>query len=320
MRLVEIGTSIQVSSIKISPYHFRKETVGEHLDRLGKSIQQVGLIHAIGVVRNGNGYELINGHRRVRAHQELNMSEIRANIYEFTPDEQADEGTKQQAIAQFLFAANQSEPLVPVERARFYHDAIDKLGLTLQDLADVHNRSVEEIEDDLMYLNIATSVLDLVAAAPQKFSNEHLRILAEYSSPSKKKAWRITPDEQEKLAKKLLNQEDKRIVESPRLFENAIKDTVRERRSKAEEVKKRLRGPRNQVEAIKDLVRGVESVEKAAKELDKIDITLVSEIDLADKRELISRLYSLSESLVAYAEQKINSLKVRRNVAQAVKA
>jgi hypothetical protein len=68
------------------------------------------------------------------------------------------------------------------------------------------------------------------------------------------------------------------------------------------------------------LVRGVEAVEKAAKELDKIDITLVSEIDLADKRELISRLYSLSESLVAYAEQKINSLKVRRNVAQAVKA
>jgi ParB family chromosome partitioning protein len=320
MNLVEVGKTIRVSDIKISPYHFRKETVAENLERLGKSIQQVGLIHAVSVVKDTNGFELINGHRRLRAHEQLGIPGIRANVYEFTPEERADEAAKQAAIAQFLFAANQSEPLVPVERARFYRDAIDKLGLSLEDLAEVHNCAVSEIEDDLMYLSIATPVLDLVAAAPQRFGNEHLRILAEYASPSKKKAWRITPEEQEKLAKKLLNQEDKKMVASPKVFEAAIRETVRERRAKAEEVKKRLRGPRSEVEAIKDLVSRVEDVEKAERELEKVDLALVTEIDLADKREIMSRLYSVSETLVAYAEQKINSLKVKRHAAQAVRA
>ena len=295
----------------------RHFTLGGHI---ASSITQVGLIHAVGVVRDGNGYELINGHRRLRAHQQLAKPEIRANLYEFTAQERADEATKQNAIAQFLFAANQSEPLVPIERARFYNDAMDKLGLSLSDLAEVHNRSVNEIEEDRMYLNIATPVLDLIAAAPKKFSSEHLRVLAEYASPGKKKTWRITPEEQERLAKKLLNQEDKKLVASPKVFEAAIRETVRDRRGKAEEVKKRLRGPRSEVEAIKDLVRRLEDVEKSERELQKVDLALVTEIDLADKREIISRLYSLSESLVAYAEQKINSLKVKRHGAQAARA
>src|SRR5439155_23784581 len=130
--------------IRISPYHFRKETVAENLDRLVKSIQQVGQIHAVSVVRGGDdaGYELIQGHRRLKAHEVGGIPKIRANIYEFTAEELADEATRQSAIAQFLFAANQSEPLIPVERARFYRGAMDSMGLTIEDLAEVHNRSI----------------------------------------------------------------------------------------------------------------------------------------------------------------------------------
>ncbi|OFW01803.1 MAG: hypothetical protein A3H94_07175 [Acidobacteria bacterium RIFCSPLOWO2_02_FULL_60_20] len=125
------------------------------------------------------------------------------------------------------------------------------------------------------YLNIAQPVLDLIAAAPQKFSSEHLEILAEYASPSKKKAWRITPEEQEKIAKKLLTQEDKRIVASPRVFEAEIRDMVGERRAKAGQMKKRLKGPRTQVDSVKDLVRAVEEAEKAVKGLDKVELALI---------------------------------------------
>lgn len=319
MNLIEVGKSVPVKDIKISPYHFRKETVRENLERLAKSIQQVGLIHAVSVVRDEKALELVNGHRRLEAHKLAGLSQIRANIYEFAPAEAADEPTKQQAITQFLFAANQSEPLVPVERARYYRDAIEKLGLSLAELSEIHNQSAEQIESDMRYLNIAQPVLDLIAAAPQKFSTDHLEILAEYSSASKKKAWRITPEEQERIAKKVLAQEDKRIVASPHAFEAEIREMVRERRAKAEEIKKRLKAPRTQVDSVKELVRAVEEVEKAVKGLDKVDLSLINEIELVDKREIMSRLYSLSETLVGFAERRINPLKVKRH-AEAVKA
>lgn len=262
---------------------------------------------------------MISGHRRLRAHEKLGLDQIRANIYEFAPEEAINEATKQQAITQFLFAANQSEPLIAIERARFYSLAIEKWGWGPQELSEIHNVSLEQIESELRYLNIAQPVLDLIAAAPSKFSNAHLDILAEYASPSSKKAWRLTPEEQEKVAQKLLTQEDKRIVVSPRLFEADIKKMVQERRAKAQQMNKRSKAPQTQVDAIKDLVRAIEEVERAGKELEKVDTSTITEIELVDKREIMSRLYSISETLVAFAEQKINGLKVKRH-AEAVKA
>jgi len=120
-----------------------EETVTENLERLANSIKQVGLIHAVGVVRDDGRLELVNGHRRLEAHKLAGLDSIRANVYELTPEEAADEATKQQAITQFLLAANQSEPLVPVERARYYRDALEKLGLSLTELAETHNIPVE---------------------------------------------------------------------------------------------------------------------------------------------------------------------------------
>src|SRR6266852_4126250 len=104
------------------------------------------------------------------------------------------------------------------------------------------------------------------------------------------------------------------MVSNAKTFEAAIRDTVKERRIKMEVLKKRLR-PKNNADTLKDLLRAIEEVEKSVKALGKVDLAPVSEIDLADKREIISRLYTFSESLVAFAEQKINSLKVKRYAA-----
>ena len=207
MKIKVIGVDIPIKKITISPYHFRKETGDERLEELAKSMQKFGQIHAVSVIRKNGANELINGHRRFKAAKLAGMETLRANTYEFE-DHEKDEATRRQVIAQFLLAANKQEPLVPIERARFWQWLIEELSMTQEDVAEVHNTSVDDINSDLMFLNLDTAVLDLVAAAPDRFSQQHLRVLATYASPGKK-AWRITPAEQKKLAQKLLTQEDK---------------------------------------------------------------------------------------------------------------
>ena len=95
MKPVKYGENLKVSGIKQSPFHFRKETATQKLDDLAASIREIGLIHAISVVTDGDRYELINGHRRLLAHKRAGLDTVRANIYEYEPEELADEGRKQ---------------------------------------------------------------------------------------------------------------------------------------------------------------------------------------------------------------------------------
>src|SRR5947209_2024101 len=123
MKPIAYGETLPVGSIRQSPYHFRKETSDVKLAELTESIQKLGLIHAVSVVRYPDGrLDLVNGHRRLLAHKRGGILQIRANVYEFDANELGDEQRQQQAVVQFLLAANSNEPLIPVERARAYED------------------------------------------------------------------------------------------------------------------------------------------------------------------------------------------------------
>jgi ParB family chromosome partitioning protein len=185
---------LKVNEIKLSPHHFRDTTVDKRLEQLATSFKKVGQVHAISVVRRNGSKELINGHRRWKAAPLAGMKTLRADIYEFDGKEIDNPAEQQKAIAQFLLAANMSEPLLPLERANYYDDAIQNLGMTIEDLADIHSVSVDEIREDLKFKNLSEEVIAIVQGAPDKFTQAHLKILAEYASPSDKKAWRITDE------------------------------------------------------------------------------------------------------------------------------
>ncbi len=329
MKLIDIGVDLLVKDLRISPYHFRKETAEENLDALAGSIEQVGLIHAVSTVKSSDGsgsHQLINGIRRKLAHERLGLTQIRANVYEFTEEELADEEKQQTAVAQFLLAANSAEPLLPLERARYYKEAMEHFGMSVEELSKLHSRPVNEIVSDLKWLNLSSKVTDLVAEHRDKFSDEHLRIMVEWASPEKK-AWRITANEQEMLARKVVDQEDKRLAIDPKELEKQIRQLKTEQRKrktaerKAEREKNKEEVRRRQpLQVIKDIVGSLNKVEAGIVEISKINVPEETEIELIDKRAIIEQCYRLAEGLTSFAEQNISPLRVKRVALEATGA
>ncbi len=87
--------TIPVSKINDSPYQGRMmstETDGttnkdKNMEELVRSIQASGLVTPVIVRPLGNGYELIDGHRRVFAFRQLGISDIKAIVYNSTDKE-----------------------------------------------------------------------------------------------------------------------------------------------------------------------------------------------------------------------------------------
>jgi ParB family chromosome partitioning protein len=311
VKLVQTGVQVPVKAVRISEYHFRKETVQENLDALAESLRAVGQIHNISVVLARDGeYELANGHRRLLAAKMTGLETIRADIYEFTAEEMADEQERQKAISQFLLAANQAEPLIPVERARFYRDVMENFGWDPDRICQFYGVPKADILRDLKYLNISPKVLDIVAAHPDKVGTGQLELLAEYAS-SDKKGWRISETEQVALAETLVAQTDKVAAEDPKEFERTIRRLKAEERSRRSQENK-AKQQRQPVQVVKDVVRALEGVDASCKALARIDVPATTSIEFVDKREMIDRCYELAQTLIGFADRKIGPLPLKK--------
>jgi ParB/RepB/Spo0J family partition protein len=311
MKAKKYSEQLPITKIRQSPFHFRKESAMEKMEDLAASIDSLGLIHAISVVDDGRGsYELINGHRRWLAHKHLKRKQIRSNIYEYEKDELDDEARRRQVVAEFLLAANKAEPLIPIERARYYAEAMDKFDWSVEDIARVHNVTVKSVQDDLVFLSLDDRVLDMVQASPDRFSTDHLRVLAENSSPTTRKAWRLEPDEQVKAAENLARQEDKEIVESPVAWESHVKGIVKKRRQ-AKAVANRKVG-RGTEDPVKALFKLLDTTQKQLDELTKADVSSIKEIRPEDKGQVTQDLYAMAQQLIDFTEGPIQKLQTSK--------
>ena len=79
---------VNINSIKESPYQPRKHYTDESLSELMQSIKENGLIEPLVVRKVEEAYELIAGHRRLRALQLLEQPNAPVYIIEAT-DKQA---------------------------------------------------------------------------------------------------------------------------------------------------------------------------------------------------------------------------------------
>jgi ParB/RepB/Spo0J family partition protein len=312
LEVVDIGRQMPLAQIAESAQKVRKETADQGLDDLLKSMRAHGQIHAISLVENGDGtYEVANGHRRVAAATRGDLPTLRANIYRVPAGE---EESRELLIQQHLYAANMAEPLLPVERARMFDALMRDFGFDVERVAEVfEGETPETVTDTLKYLAIDETVLDIIAANPEKFSEAHLKILAEYASPATKGAWRMKPEEQVKIAREVVDQVDKQMVRDPRKLETRIRAVVNERRA-AERVKNTA-AKKAQTDPVKALFKAIETVEGAVKQLRDLDLDAIKEIDAADKGNAIKRLYDVIEQVTVFNDSRLNKLKIRKAAA-----
>lgn len=298
MHLLEKSVDISLKKIKRSLYHWRSEPAKEDLDELAESLKAEGQIHNVSLVKlhqpaRGVEYELINGHRRYMAAKLAELETLRADIYEFDPEEVADESKRAQSILKFLFAANLQEELQPLERAETYRQALEMFGLDPEELAEFFGRSPAEVSMDLKYLFIDPAVSKTIKENYEKISSEHVRLLAEYSAPTRR-GWALSPEQQMLLIERVMSGEDKLLQTSPRALEREVKKLRKEARQAG---KKGVR-PTDEVK------KTVAALERDTRKL--VSLELPNEIDFVAKSQLISQLHTIAGELVRYARDKVS--------------
>lgn len=73
---------IPLDALKENPYQPRIEIDSEYIEELANSIRENGLIQPITVVKNGDAFTILYGHRRVAAHHKLKKDSIKAIVKE----------------------------------------------------------------------------------------------------------------------------------------------------------------------------------------------------------------------------------------------
>ena len=146
---------LPVASIQPNAHQPRTVFDEDALAELAASIQEFGLLQPVVVRKNGDGYELIVGERRWRAHQLAGIDSIRAIV------RGTDDGDMlRDALLENLHRAD----LNPLEEAAAYQQLLTDFACTQEELAERIKRSRPQISNTIRLLRLPLSVQRKVAA------------------------------------------------------------------------------------------------------------------------------------------------------------
>jgi ParB family transcriptional regulator, chromosome partitioning protein len=158
---------IPIKSIRPNPHQPRKTISESGIADLAASMRSSGIIQPLVVRRNGDGFELIAGHRRWRAAEVAGLTEVPVYLRDVDSYAQA-----QMALVENI----QREDLNPIERAQAYRALIDQLGLTQAELASRTGEDRSSVANFLRLLELTEAVREMVRDGRLSFG--HAKLLA----------------------------------------------------------------------------------------------------------------------------------------------
>jgi ParB family transcriptional regulator, chromosome partitioning protein len=126
---------VEIAKLRPNPFQPRQEFSEEDLRELADSIAEHGLQDPIKVARdpeNADGYVIVFGERRTRAHQLLSRERIQATLFE---------GDLKDIALIGLIENIQRKDLTPLEEAQAYQRLIDEFKLTHEEVAQQVGKS-----------------------------------------------------------------------------------------------------------------------------------------------------------------------------------
>ena len=160
------GTNeIPLEKILPNPDQPRMQFDPTGIDELAASIRRHGVLQPIVVSRNGDGYELVAGHRRVLAARAAGKTSIPAVVREEVRDR------LELALVENLQRAD----LNAIETARAYKLLMETYDLTQEQVADRVGKSRSHVANMLRTLSAPQPLQDAVVEG--KISEGHLRAL-----------------------------------------------------------------------------------------------------------------------------------------------
>ncbi len=157
-----------VDAIAPNPFQPRKHFDEKALEELSKSIKAHGLLQPIVVIEKEDGYLLIAGERRLRAHKIAKLTTIKAIIADVEIDE-----VRLRELA--LIENIQRENLNAIELANSYSELIEVHKITHDELSKIVHKSRSQITNTMRLLSLCNYVQKQVASG--KISQGHAKVL-----------------------------------------------------------------------------------------------------------------------------------------------
>jgi len=159
---------LNVDAISPNPFQPRKHFDEQALEELSQSIVAHGLLQPIVVIEKEDGYLLIAGERRLRAHKLAKIETIKAIIADADIDE-----IRLRELA--LLENIQRENLNAIELAQSYSELIKVHNITHDELSNIVHKSRSQITNTMRLLTLSAYVQEQVAT--EKISQGHAKVL-----------------------------------------------------------------------------------------------------------------------------------------------
>jgi len=159
---------IAVESIAANPFQPRKHFDEQALKELSQSITEHGLLQPIVVIEKGDGYLLIAGERRLRAHKLAKLTNIKAIIANVDID---DIRLRELALIENI----QRENLNAIELANSYAELIEVHNITHDELSSIVHKSRSQITNTMRLLSLSSYAQDQLVEG--KISQGHAKVL-----------------------------------------------------------------------------------------------------------------------------------------------
>ena len=159
---------LSVESITANPFQPRKHFDEQALQELSQSITEHGLLQPIVVIEKEDGYLLIAGERRLRAHKLANLTIIKAIIADADIDD-----IKLRELA--LLENIQRENLNAIELANSYAELIEVHEITHDELSAIVHKSRSQITNTMRLLSLGKYAQESVVSG--KISQGHAKVL-----------------------------------------------------------------------------------------------------------------------------------------------
>ena len=159
---------VDVEIITPNPFQPRKHFDKKSLEELSRSISEHGLLQPIVIIEKEEGYLLIAGERRLRAHKLAGLETIKAIIADVDIDE-----VRLRELA--LIENIQRENLNSIELANSYSELIEVHAITHDELSSIVHKSRSQITNTLRLLSLSAYVQDKISS--DKITQGHAKIL-----------------------------------------------------------------------------------------------------------------------------------------------
>lgn len=152
---------IPLSQLRVCPNNPRK-VGGASVEELAASIKAHRLIHNLTVRKNGKGYEVVAGARRLRALQQLDAAgELPAPLDQGIPCLVVDADTAPQVgLAENVLR----EAMHPADEFVAFRDLFEKHGMTIGEISERFGKPEKYVEQRMRLGNVAPELLDVYRA------------------------------------------------------------------------------------------------------------------------------------------------------------